>query len=340
MGHRSHRDIWTGHIWTGKVMLAATALTVIALTIMSVSGFAAQSLGLGTKGDKPIQIYADNGIEWNQNTHQYIARGNAKAIQGTTTVYGDTLVAYYEEVAGGNTEVYRLDALGRVRIVSPTETAYGDKGVYDVRKGVLVMTGKNLKLVTQSEVITARDSLEYYEAKSLAVARGNAVSTPIVATGKGDKSKSGSKSDDKSTDPSGRTVRADILTAHFLDDGPSGPGAGKKTKSENTGQDAQRGSTLDRMDAWGNVVVTRPGEVALGSRGVYFPQTGIANLWGKVRITRADNQLNGEYADVNFKTGISHILSSPSIPVQALIEPEKTPKNPAPNDKASLKSKN
>jgi lipopolysaccharide export system protein LptA len=316
-------------------MLAATALAVIALAIMSVSGFAAQSLGLGTKGDKPIQVYADNGIEWNQNTHQYIARGNAKAIQGTTTVYGDTLVAYYEEVAGGNTEVYRLDAYGRVRIVSPTETAYGDKGVYDVRKGVLVMTGKNLKLVTQSEIITARDSLEYYETKSLAVARGNAVSTPIPATGKSAKAKSDAQSESQ-----GRTVRADILTAHFLDDEPGGPEAGKKTKSENTGQGAQRGSTLDRMDAWGNVVVTRPGEVALGSRGVYFPQTGIANLWGKVRITRADNQLNGEYAEVNFKTGISHILSSPSIPVQALIEPEKTPKNPAPNDKASLKSKN
>ncbi|MFT5540147.1 MAG: lipopolysaccharide export system protein LptA [Alphaproteobacteria bacterium] len=329
MGRRSQR-----HIQTGSVRRAAIAITAMALMIISMSGFAAQNLGLGTKGDKPIQIYADNGIEWNQNTHQYIARGNAKAIQGTTTVYGDTLVAYYEEVAGGNTEVYRLDALGRVRIVSPTETAYGDKGVYDVRKGVLVMTGKNLKLVTQSEIITARDSLEYYETKSLAVARGNAVSTPIPATGKGAKDQSGDQ---------GRTVRADILTGHFVDDAPNGPGAAKGSKSQNTGpqnpdpQGTKRGSTLDRMDAWGNVVVTRPGEVALGSRGVYFPKTGIANLWGKVRITRADNQLNGEYAEVNFNTGISHILSSPSGPVQALIEPEKTPKNPSPSDKPYTK---
>jgi lipopolysaccharide export system protein LptA len=336
MGHQSHR-----HIQTSVVALALVIATALGL-IMSIPGFAAQSLGLGTKGDKPIQVYADNGIEWNQNTHQYIARGNAKAIQGTTTVYGDTLVAYYEEIADGNTEVYRLDAIGRVRIVSPTETAYGDKGVYDVRKGVLVMTGNNLKLVTQSEIITARDSLEYYETKSLAVARGNAVSTPIPVNGKGTKktNKSSGTSDAQAGDQ-GRTVRADILTAHFVDDAPNGAGVSKGSKSQDTGAEgAKRGSTLDRMDAWGNVVVTRPGEVALGARGVYFPKTGIANLWRQVRITRADNQLNGEYAEVNFNTGISRILSSPSAPVQALLEPEKKPKNPAPSNKPSLKSKN
>ncbi len=290
--------------WAMPALIAGAALALAAAG----PAWAAQSLGLGSKSDKPIQVYADEGIEWNQNTKQYIARVNAKAIQGDTTVYGDTLVAYYEEIAGGNTEVYRIDAIGNVRIVSPSETAYGEKAVYDVRKGVLVMTGAGLRLVTQTDIVTARDSLEYYEERSLAVARGNAVARPVAAKGKA-KSSGGE-----------RTVRADVLTAYFVDE------AAKKKSTKKKAQTSGR-STIERMDAYGNVSVTRPGEVALGSRGVYFPQRELAHLWGRVRITRQDNQLNGEYAEVNFKSGISRILASPSAPVRALIEQDKKPEN-------------
>jgi lipopolysaccharide export system protein LptA len=301
----------------GRAM--ACALCLVGAMSGIHASFAAQSLGIGAQSDKPIQVYADEGIEWNQNTHQYIARGNAKAIQGTTTVYGDTLVAYYEEIPGGNTEIYRLDAIGRVRIVSPTETAYGDKGVYDVRKGVLVLTGKALRFVTEEEVITARDSLEYYEEKSLAVARGDAVSRPAPSK--------------RATAKTNRTVRADVLTAHFRDNDAAGGGA-KKTKGKapkgNTAASGGSGNSVDRMDAYGNVVVTRPGEVAFGDRGVYLPDTEMVHLWGKVRITREDNQINGNYAEVNFRSGISRILASPSDPVRALIEVEKEPEKGPP----------
>ena len=297
-------------------ILHRTALIVAAVLALAPAGpvLAAQSLGLGAASDKPIQVYADEGIEWNQTTRQYIARTNARAIQGDTTVYGDILVAYYEEVAGGSTEVFRLDAIGHVRIVSPTETAYGDKAVYDVRKGVMVMTGTALRFVTPDEVITARDSLEYYEETSLAVARGNAVSRPAAA-----KKAAGGE----------RTVRADILTAHFK---PKDGAPAKKTgkKSGKASAPTGGGNTVDRMDAYGNVVVTRPGEIAIGARGVYLPQVDKAHLWGKVRITRQDNQLNGDYAEVNFRSGISRILASPSAPVRALIESEKKPENRPP----------
>lgn len=313
-------------------VIVATAIAPFAAMNMNTTAWAAQSLGIGGNNNNPIQVYADNGIEWNQNTRQYIARGNAKAIQGDTTVYGDTLVAYYEEVPGGNTEIYRLDALGNVRIVSPTETAYGEKGVYDVRNGVLVLTGRNLRYVTPDEIITARDSLEYYEQKKMAVARGNAVSRPVAAKTTNKKTKKSTPAA-KSND---RTVRADILTARFRD---SQAPAGKKKKPAPAGA-APRGNTLERMDAWGNVIVTRPGEIARGARGVYFPERDVATLWGKVRITRAGNQLNGEFAEVNFATGISRILSSPSAPVQALIEQEKTQPEPPDSEKNSPKSKN
>jgi len=303
-----------------RVTTAFAVCLAIASAIPAVrASFAAQSLGIGAQSNKPIQVYADEGIEWNQNTRQYIARGNARAIQGTTTVYGDTLIAYYEEIAGGNTEIYRRDAVGRVRIVSPTETAYGDKGVYDVRKGVLVLTGKALRFETGEEIITARDSLEYYEEKSLAVARGDAISRPVPSKRK--------------TDKENRTVRADVLTAHFRENeaGDGAKKAEKKTvKKKPTGASGGSGNSVDRMDAYGNVVVTRPGEVAFGDRGVYLPDTEMVHLWGKVRITREDNQINGNYAEVNFRSGISRILASPSDPVRALIEVEKEPEKRPP----------
>ena len=54
------------------------------------------ALGIaGQESGKPIKIEADNGIEWQQTKHIYIARGNAKATRGQTSVRADTLYAYY-----------------------------------------------------------------------------------------------------------------------------------------------------------------------------------------------------------------------------------------------------
>ncbi len=53
---------------------------------------------------QPLQIQADSGIEWQQNAHLYIARGNAVAIRGPSELHADTLIAHYREVKGGNAD--------------------------------------------------------------------------------------------------------------------------------------------------------------------------------------------------------------------------------------------
>jgi len=168
----------------------------VALLLMSAFHPAeAQGIGLpGQSSDRPIEINADEGIEWQQNTKAYIARGNARATQGDVAVHADTLTAYYRESKGGSTYIWRIDAIGRVRIVTPTQKAFGDKGIYDVDNGVLVLTGK-VRMETETDRITARDSLEYWEKRNLAVARGNA----IAERGQ-------------------NKLRADVLTAHFRKD--------------------------------------------------------------------------------------------------------------------------
>jgi lipopolysaccharide export system protein LptA len=85
---------------TGK----AAALAVLAVGLGLATPSCAQSksaapgnaLGLaGQDSGKPISITADKGVEWQQSNQVYIARGNAKATRGETSVSADTLYAYY-----------------------------------------------------------------------------------------------------------------------------------------------------------------------------------------------------------------------------------------------------
>ena len=134
----------------------------------------AQALNFGSGGDDPIEVFADNGIEWQQDTLVFIARGNARAVRTNVTVFADELRAYYRERAGGGTDIWRLDALGKVRIKTPESTTYGEKAVYNVDKSVLVVSGGKVRLQTKTDTITAKRQLEYWEEKQMAVARGNA----------------------------------------------------------------------------------------------------------------------------------------------------------------------
>jgi lipopolysaccharide export system protein LptA len=75
----------------------------------------------------------------------------------------------------GPTEVYRLEAVGNVRFVTPTQTGYGDHADYNVDTTMLVMTGQHMRIVTPHDQLSARDSIEWYDNRQLGVARGNAV---------------------------------------------------------------------------------------------------------------------------------------------------------------------
>ena len=61
-----------------------------------------------------------------------------------------------------------------------------------------------------------------------------------------------------------------------------------------------------------------------GERGVYSPQTGLARLLGGVRITRGDNQLNGQEAIVDMRSGIARLVATPGQRVQGLVVPQQT----------------
>jgi lipopolysaccharide export system protein LptA len=270
------------------------------LSALAAAPLAAQGLSAGSGGNqKPIEIVADQGIEWHRETQRYIARGNASAVQGDTAVHGDTLIAYYRSQPNGGTEIFRYEALGNVRIASPTQTAFGDKGVYDIDTGVLVMTGKALKITTPTDTITARDSLEYWEQKKIAVARGNAVAVSQE-----------------------RRMTGDVLTSHFVEGRTSPPPPAARANTRNPPPTRGRpatpavapttpnGQRMQRIEGFGNVHVSTATDIVRADRGVYNADTSVAMMSGNVRITRGQNQLNGDFAEVNLNTGISKLLTS------------------------------
>lgn len=131
---------------------------------------------------KQIDVTAQKSVEWYQDQHLYIARDKARAVRGTLVVNADLLTAHerqdtkQQKASGdGAGSIDRLTARGHVIVTDQDKRVLGDNAVYDLDKHLIVVTGKNLRYETETDTVTARDSLEYYEEQKLAVARGNAV---------------------------------------------------------------------------------------------------------------------------------------------------------------------
>lgn len=298
-------------------MIRAAIQTLSALALLAAWPAAAQQLDLSHGG--PLAITASDGIEWRQAEQQVIARGNAQAVREGVTVTADRLVAWYRKKAGapaaaatqspglaggeadtaGN-EIYRVQAEGNVHIFTQTDQAQGDRATYDMDQAVLVLTGRNLKLTTPNEVLTARDDLEYWAQKHMAVARGDAVVLTNDA----------------------RRVAADTLVA-YTSEAPAPPAGATPAAAKPGAPDDPLAASgkLQKVEAYGHVSVRTPTDMVTGDRAVYVPDTGIARIGGSVRITRGQNQLNGSEAEVNMKTGISRLLSSTAGRVEGLVVP-------------------
>ncbi|MGI4748312.1 MAG: LptA/OstA family protein [Janthinobacterium lividum] len=313
----------------------------------------AQQIDLSHGGQ--ITVTAVGGFDWDQKAQTVTAYGSAQAVRGGVTITSDRLIAYYRKKAGtasavtptaattpapqptpenptgmpatdakapggttimpggdtSATEIYRIVAIGHVHIFTATQQAFGDHGIYDIDQAVMVLTGHDLRLITPQDVLTARDQMEYGSQTRISVGRGNAVVTTN----------------------DGRRIQADVLVGYSAP--PAAQPAGAKpadatAKPANSGQDPIGSSgKLEKVNAFGNVIVRTQTETVRGDRGVYVPDTGIARIVGNVHITRGQNQLNGAAAIVNMHTGIATLSEDPGARVQGLIVPNDTQGAPA-----------
>jgi lipopolysaccharide export system protein LptA len=274
-----------------------TYLLIVILLVVSQFNLAwAQSVpGTSASPDdapaKPVEVTADQSLEWYQDQHVYVARGHAKAVRNDMVVEADLLKAHERDKTRKNPEtknssdIDRMDAEGHVRITDSRSRTTGDHAIYDIDAHMMVVTGDNLKYETEKQTVTAKDSLEYYEEKKIAVARGNAV-----------------------YDENSRHVEGDVLTAEFQD-----------TDAEN--------NSLKKVTAEGHVKVVTKSDIVRGNRAVFDAARNIAIITGHVQITRPDGmQLSGDVGEVDFAANQSRLLNAGNGRVRALLPQKGTDK--------------
>ncbi len=68
---------------------------------------------------------------------------------------------------------------------------------------------------------------------------------------------------------------------------------------------------VSKVEAEGNVRIATPREFVRADRGSYDVDQQFAILMGAVKVTQDQNQLNGEYAEVDLRSGVSRLLGAP-----------------------------
>ena len=215
-----------------------------------------------------IEIEAQDGIEWYRDENLYLARGQARAKSGMLEVFAEVIKAHYRKGEKGG-EIYLIELEGAVRIVTPGEIAYGERGRYELDRDLMLLEGGDLRLESRhgDDKIFARDLLEFHQKEMRAVARGAARAVH------GD-----------------RELRADVLTAIFEADGDGR-------------------LQIVRLEAKGSVHILSNGDYAKGDEAVYYVREDKARLSGNVRITHDGNQLNGAVAEIDLASGVSRLLA-------------------------------
>ena len=153
-----------------------------------------QGLSLSNNSkNTPIEILADEGIEWQKEKELLVATGNAKASRDGVTVEAEIIRAFYRKKTKGGADLYRIDAAGGVKVYSSKESIVGQTAILNLDKAIFLIKGTQVKYSSMDGKITADRQMEYWERQNMAIARGNAVATQR-----------------------GKTIKADVLKARFI----------------------------------------------------------------------------------------------------------------------------
>ncbi len=152
--------------------------------------FCVVSLPVLADDQRPLEITADKALEWNQTDKTYIARTNTMAKQGDISVKADLLTASYAGVNGSTSDITTLTAEGNVILSTATDTATGDKAVYDVTTGQVTLSGSRPKITQNNKNTLQSDQIIVWTKNSEidhAEALGNVVIMNGQQTATGDK---------------------------------------------------------------------------------------------------------------------------------------------------------
>ena len=92
----------------------------------------------GHNSDAPVDVTADR-IEIQDRADRAIFAGNVKVRQDELTLDAERLTVAYSSDSG--VQIRRLDAAGGVIVTSPSETARGQFGIYDLDRRLITLIG-------------------------------------------------------------------------------------------------------------------------------------------------------------------------------------------------------
>ncbi len=114
--------------------------------------------GFGSNDGEPIEIEAGElQVEDNNSIATFI--GDVVVTQGETTLRTQRLKVFYAgsgDEAQGSTpqqQISRLEAAGGVHVVSKDQTAKGDAANFDMKREIMVMTGREVVLSQGPNVV-------------------------------------------------------------------------------------------------------------------------------------------------------------------------------------------
>jgi lipopolysaccharide export system protein LptA len=147
----------------------ALSLLIAMLLPLAAAAQTAAPAKPGAGRDQPIEINAD-ALEVQQEKQVAIFSGNVDATQGDMKLKADQLKVFYRQGAkageparpqatGGSPAgaIVRIEATGRVFVSSPTQTAQGDQGVFDVERNTITLTSR--VVITQDKNVVRGDRL-------------------------------------------------------------------------------------------------------------------------------------------------------------------------------------
>ena len=126
-----------GKLRTLSVAAALFATTVGGVALAQTQGGPVSALK-GHDSNAPIDVASDR-IEVQDRSDRAIFAGNVKVRQADLVLDTERLTVAY--TSAGGLQIDRLDASGGVVVRSPSETARGDFGIYDLNRRLITLIG-------------------------------------------------------------------------------------------------------------------------------------------------------------------------------------------------------
>lgn len=121
-----------------KWILSAAVAASLGLAGMAYAQNAGVSALQGHNSDAPIDVAADR-IEVQDRADRALFVGNVRVKQAELTLDTERLTVAYTNEQG--VQIQRLDAAGGVTVRSPSETARGNFGIYDLDRRLITLVG-------------------------------------------------------------------------------------------------------------------------------------------------------------------------------------------------------